>query len=295
MCNVPADGVGGSSVNGVWREAFNSECTSVRGVAMNIIDPKGLQEGERLAACSDLAQLHWPRLFLAANGHARLELSYIEIIRSVYRSFNKVPTEDALWSYFEEYAKNFLVILYQVDSVWWAQFVTSEKYLPRYKTARDESSPSPPLELIQRHQAGYIEWKRNKSVLNQRFQKFSEGFQKLPGISAAVVVADAVVVAKQKTTPKASPSSFAVPPWISESTWKDFEEMRKMVHAPMTDRARRGIVEDLLKLKEQGCDPEAVLLQSITRSWKGVFEIKAHGNGVQQAKPQILTRPEVNA
>src|SRR5260370_20680214 len=127
----------------------------VGGARMLIVDPKGLFEGERLAACSDDAQLHWQRLFLAANGYARLELSYPVIVANVYRSFRTPPTEDELWGFFEEYAANFLVVLYLTDGVWWAQFSASEKYMPRYKAARDRESPAPPLALLERHRNGY--------------------------------------------------------------------------------------------------------------------------------------------
>jgi len=171
---------------------------------MLIVDPKGLFEGERLAACSDAAQLHWQRLFLAANGYACLELSYAAIVSNVYRSFKKPPAEDELWGFFEEYAANFLVILYQVDGIWWAQFACSAKYMPRYKTARDESSPRPPVELLERHRAGYIGWKKAKSIQNQRFQKFTEGSGNVQKISAAVAVVvavvDAGVVDEQKSS-----------------------------------------------------------------------------------------------
>jgi hypothetical protein len=160
---------------------------------MNIVDPKGLLEGERLAACSDNAQLHWQRLYVAANGYARLELSYSGIISSVYRSFKNPPSEDQLWGFFEEFAANFLAILYQVDGVWWAQFDTSAKYMPRYKTARDENSPGPTVELLDHHRNGYREWKKSKSIQNQRFQKFSENLGSVPKVSAAVAVVGVVV------------------------------------------------------------------------------------------------------
>ena len=41
---------------------------------MAIIDREGLFGGDRLRRCSNAAQLHWPRLFLAADGFARLEI-----------------------------------------------------------------------------------------------------------------------------------------------------------------------------------------------------------------------------
>ena len=84
---------------------------------------------------------------------------------------------------------------------------------------------------------------------------------------------------KTKATPKAAPSSFALPSWIPESTWRDFEEMRKRIRAPMTDRARSGIVADLDRLRGQGHSPEAVLAQSITHAWRGVFGIRSSDAG----------------
>ncbi len=150
---------------------------------MPIIDPDGLFEGERLAQCSDTAQLYWQRLFVAANGYARLELSYASILSKVFRHFKNPPTEEQLWSIFEELAENYLAILYESDGVWWAQFVTSNKYLPRYKTIRDEQSPEPPDELVERARSGYLAWKRAKSFRHQRFQKFAETFEISPEIS----------------------------------------------------------------------------------------------------------------
>lgn len=80
---------------------------------------------------------------------------------------------------------------------------------------------------------------------------------------------------KQKTpTPKAPPSSFVVPDWILPRTWKDFEEHRKKLRKPMTDRARDEILAELVKLRERGYDPETILAQSIRKGWQDVFELK---------------------
>ena len=101
---------------------------------MAIIDPEGLFSGERLAACSDLAQLYWPRFFLAANSCGRIELSYKSIVSRVFGNFQSPPKSDDLWKIFREYDDNYLAILYQSESgTWWCQFITSEKYLPKYK------------------------------------------------------------------------------------------------------------------------------------------------------------------
>lgn len=42
---------------------------------MAIIDSAGLFLGDRLGWCSDETQLHWPRLYSAANNYALLKLN----------------------------------------------------------------------------------------------------------------------------------------------------------------------------------------------------------------------------
>jgi hypothetical protein len=78
----------------------------------------------------------------------------------------------------------------------------------------------------------------------------------------------------KKTTPKAAPSAFVLPDWINPETWSHFEEMRQKMRKPMTDRARRDIVARLDKLRTDGQDVEAMLAQSIRKSWQDVFEVK---------------------
>ena len=144
-------------------------------VNMAIIDPEGLFSGERLAACSDLAQLYWPRFFLAANSCGRIELSYKSLVSRVFGNFQSPPKSEELWKIFREYDDNYLAILYQSESgTWWCQFITSEKYLPKYKKTRDYLSPAPSLELLDIHRSGYLEWKKSKSFQNQSFQKLSD-------------------------------------------------------------------------------------------------------------------------
>jgi hypothetical protein len=143
---------------------------------MPFIDRDGLFSGERLAACSDLAQLYWPWFYTAANGYGRLELSENTIISKIFGNFAKPPEHSQLEKIFEEYERNYLVILYEVNGVWWAQFATREKYLPRYKTRKDQQSPGPTLENWANFQKGYISWKRGKSLNIHTFQKSAENF-----------------------------------------------------------------------------------------------------------------------
>ena len=144
---------------------------------MAIIDPEGLFSGERLAACSDLAQLYWPRFFLAANGLARIEISYKSLVSRVFGNFQKIPTSSEIWEIFREYEANFLAVIYEsTEGSWWCQFSTSEKFLPKYKKTRDEMSPAPSPQAMEAHRAGYLLWKKYKSFQNQSFQKLSETF-----------------------------------------------------------------------------------------------------------------------
>ena len=159
---------------------------------MAIIDPKGLLHGERLAACSDNAQNWWPRLFLAANGYARIELSYSSIVQECFAGYRKKPTEDQLWDVFEEYSENHLVVIYEADGLSWAQFITPEKCLRRYKTKADNESPAPPDELVCQVTANYLARKKTASFRRKpkltayldEFPKSSENLENVQNISA---------------------------------------------------------------------------------------------------------------
>lgn len=68
---------------------------------------------------------------------------------------------------------------------------------------------------------------------------------------------------------------FALPDWLPKDVWDGFAEMRKRIKAPLTDKAAELIVRDLEKLKGEGHCPVAVIEQSISRSWRGVFPLKS--------------------
>jgi hypothetical protein len=74
----------------------------------------------RIRRCSNAAQLHWPRLFLASDGFARLEINYARII-----GFNK----------------NWPLFLYVFDRQLWGQWDTGKEFLQRYKTRADRRNP----------------------------------------------------------------------------------------------------------------------------------------------------------
>lgn len=86
---------------------------------------------------------------------------------------------------------------------------------------------------------------------------------------------------KERTKNKAA-SAFVLPDWISQDDWQDFEEMRRKIRKPMTDRARAGIVSELFKLRMRGFEPGKVIGQSIRNSWVDVYELKGASNGTHQ-------------
>ena len=64
---------------------------------------------------------------------------------------------------------------------------------------------------------------------------------------------------------------FIIPPSIRLEVWTAFEDHRKKIRKPMTNRARALIIEECEKL---GGDPNKLLEQSITRGWASVFPLK---------------------
>jgi hypothetical protein len=138
---------------------------------MAIINPEGFFNGDRLRRCSNAAQLHWPRLFLASDGFARLEINYARIIGRAYATFNPIPTEEELLVFIREYSQNHLLFLYQVGGPMWGQWDTQSEFLPRYKTAQDRRSPIPP-------EPAFTAWKRSYRTENKSFPKLLENLTK---------------------------------------------------------------------------------------------------------------------
>lgn len=136
---------------------------------MAIIDSQGLFLGDRLAWCSDMAQLHWPRLYAAANNFARMELDYRKIVLLAYSNFKTPPTEEEFWGYIREYRDNFLLFVYEADGVLWGQWQTNERYLGRYKTAEDRRSPAPPAEAQEAFRKAHLDRKKSSIKQNQQF------------------------------------------------------------------------------------------------------------------------------
>lgn len=75
-------------------------------------------------------------------------------------------------------------------------------------------------------------------------------------------------------------TDFALPDWIPKDAWEGFEEMRRRIRKPLTERARQLTITNLQKLRDdEGEDPVACLDQSTQRGWLGVFPVRHNGNG----------------
>lgn len=169
---------------------------------MSIIDPEGLFNGDRLRCCSNTAQLHWPRLFLASDGFARLEINYARIIGRAYPTFHPHPSETELQSYFEEYSQNRLIFMFSANGQLWGQWDTRSELLPRYKTSADRRSPIPP-------EPQYSNWKHLYRVQSNSFPKtsgnISETFQHGVGVGVGIGVGIGVGVELGLATATSSP------------------------------------------------------------------------------------------
>lgn len=73
-----------------------------------------------------------------------------------------------------------------------------------------------------------------------------------------------------------------IPDWIPSEPWEAYLKHRKHKRAKVTPEAAKGLIEKLLELKEQGEDVTAILKQSVTNGWTGLFPVA--GNG--QPKPK---------
>jgi hypothetical protein len=131
---------------------------------VSIIDPSGLFNGDRLRRCSNAAQLHWPRLFLASDGFGRMEINYARIVGKAYPTFNPIPSETELQSFIQEYVNNYLLFPYEFAGQFWGQWDTRPELLPRYRTATDRRSPSPP-------EPAFTQWKQSYREERKAFPK----------------------------------------------------------------------------------------------------------------------------
>ena len=105
-----------------------------------------------------------------------------------------------------------------------------------------------------------------------------------PSVKKHTPVCTPTVIEPSKEPSKPA-SAFALPDWIQPDTWKAYEEIRKKIRKPMTERARDLIIKKLLEMKQAGQDANAVLEQSVMSSWPGIFPIKADTSPAGKQQP----------
>lgn len=75
------------------------------------------------------------------------------------------------------------------------------------------------------------------------------------------------------------------PEWIPADAWKGFEELRRKMRKPLTDRARTIAVNKLEKLRMAGQDVQAVIDQTIEHSWDTFYAVKTEQQRNGYGKP----------
>lgn len=127
-----------------------------------VIDQAGLLQGDRIRACSDEAQLHFPRLLVASNRLGRLEMNYAKLMDRAYSGIKNRPTKEQITQWLHEYRDNFLLFVYQgPDGARWGQWHIPAQCLPRHPTAECLRSPNPNPEQLAAFQRAYVEYKRS--------------------------------------------------------------------------------------------------------------------------------------
>lgn len=70
-----------------------------------------------------------------------------------------------------------------------------------------------------------------------------------------------------------------IPDWVPDKPWRAFLEMRVKIKKPMTEYAKTLALKELQTLVDSGQSAEAVINQSVMKSWQGFFPLKTAGNG----------------
>lgn len=74
--------------------------------------------------------------------------------------------------------------------------------------------------------------------------------------------------------------SFTINDDMKDTIW-EFIKMRRLIKAPMTDKALRDMLSKLRRLADTESEQMEILNQSIMNSWKGIFAIKKEKKNVR--------------
>lgn len=81
--------------------------------------------------------------------------------------------------------------------------------------------------------------------------------------------------------------TFELPDWVPKESWSGWLEVRRRIKAPNTMRALRLAINDLNELVAKGQNAEAVLDQSTTRGWRGLFPV---GDSARKDSPMYARK-----
>lgn len=95
------------------------------------------------------------------------------------------------------------------------------------------------------------------------------------GFRPLVKTVGVVKTVKASTKTKGA-GAHVLPDWIDPALWSEFEAHRKEKKKPITAGSAKRIIADLGKLRDAGQDVSAVINQTISNGWTGVFAVNTN-------------------
>lgn len=192
------------------------------------------------------------------------------------RAFNDSPSDQKIAKLLGELGDMDLIRLYDHERACFA-------FIPRFRQRLQRVTPKhpqPPAALLEGDEDA-------KEKFNEINEKMANPSARSP-LSAKQSSARSPLSnhrREEKRREEIQGSAFQPPAKVAQ-VWPDFEDHRKKLKKPMTDRARSLIVAKLESLEREGHDPIAVLEQSIRRGWQDVFPLPA-GTAPADGKPRL--------
>src|SRR3990167_9112083 len=84
---------------------------------------------------------------------------------------------------------------------------------------------------------------------------------------------------KKQIPPTPQGAVIEIPIWIDSVTWSEWVQFRKEKKQPLKPTTVRRQIQKLTTLRDSGQDPNAIIVQSITNGWTGLFPVNQNGSG----------------
>lgn len=208
----------------------------------------GFFKNEILGAADPLYMILFEGLWVLADREGRLENRPLRIKAEVFPYRDGLKVADMLnWL-----DGNGFITQYEVNGIKYIQVLNFTKHQNPHKNETESEIPSP-------------------EIIGTTTEKIGTKSDSPRSARADSLSTDSL------STDSLKAPRFALPPWIDPKAWQEFEEHRKKLRKPMTDRARGLIVAELEKLKPD--KPDDVLMQSIRKGWQDVFPLKSNNTG----------------